>query len=362
MPKVSGSFRFSPYTNRRAVDNVDEHQSEDKQLDQWPKPGGMTDEMTIADTEETSQLFSGYVPSNESGVDSNKIENVPHLVRPFSFWTNLEKCDKLKNWLSVHTFNKIIAMRDGTRMDETGFTLGDRDFQRMYHQARDRCEVASTRDQRVDIIKRAFREASGRMWHRWMFPFGSFVILFDGSGGHLEQEYKQTLRCCSSNPNRYTNPYGVAYADVWYLLNCGPDVAYLERYLTMVRIIVWAKKNGVNLLEFRRYRDGKECTVSKLDELLTLERIQHVLGSTLLHIQVIKASKENNVWGCHANRLTAVRAQFAQEFGLEIEGQCGHIRDTELNGQTLMCADKPVPLDGLTRFFRRATRASEMKR
>ena len=42
------------------------------------------------------------------------------------------------------------------------------------------------------------------------------------------------------------NPYAVACADILYLCNTG---GYLERFVYIVGIIMWAKRNGVNLLQ-----------------------------------------------------------------------------------------------------------------
>jgi hypothetical protein len=253
---------------------------------------------------------------------SQNVEMLEPLVRPYG-------CGPVApgSWLVLRTYQKIIEVRDEMRFDEFGLCIGDRTFKRAYHQAlRDialynaagsqtqtLAQAAGTKGVPVDrvngvsmpnarirnptaAIEHSFAYLLDKHWHRYLLPFGCYFFEPPKSDGQAWSEWKtynspsnrsatsMTTTATSSNVTPYfINPFSVTAADILYLCNTS---GYLDRFLFVVGIILFAKKNDVNLLRHTRKHSDSSYRL-----FVTMEKHIHLFGSLYMHRKVLH---ENN--------------------------------------------------------------------
>lgn len=225
---------------------------------------------------------------------ADKIEMVTPLMRPLgcgpvapSKWVVLRTyqchrsfCQKKGCHCGTKSFydQRIIEVRDETRMDDNGLAIGDRTFKRCYQRAqRDLIASDMLNEPILDralVVEPAFRYITDKLWHRYLFPFGTFMyqVSGNGGGGKFEANWRKYMLTAQRDNNLIMNPYSVAAADVLYLCNTG---GYLDRYLYLIGVILWAKRHGVNLLMHIRpkhSRPGSCHKANRLDRFFTLPR------------------------------------------------------------------------------------------
>lgn len=202
---------------------------------------------------------------------ADKIEMVTPLMRPFG-------CGPVapSRWLVLRTYQRIIEVRDETRMDDNGLAIGDRTFKRCYQRAQrelvDEKMLHESVLDRAGTVEPSFRYITDKLWHRYLFPFGTFIYQVPTNGGKFETNWRKYMLSAQRDNHLVMNPYSVTAADVLYLCNTG---GYLDRYLYLIGIILWAKRHGVNLLMHVRpkhSRPGACHKASRLDRFYTLPR------------------------------------------------------------------------------------------
>ena len=244
-----------------------------------------------------------------------------------------------QDWVVLRTYARIVEMREGTRMDDNGVVLCDRDVKRFYQSGgrpapppdpggqaearggeRDRPSFldrgAPGTVARVAIIEMSFRSMLDKLWHRYMFPFGTFMYNTPpASAGKTETTYRETLQAGRTDAKHVINPYSVALADILYLCN---TAGYLERFAYIMCVILWAKRENCNLLHHRRYHGTEVRRLSRLDQFLTLEKHMHLFGSIWLHIHVMQSNKEQvgGNWNEMVQNLESLGNQLAAEFNV----------------------------------------------
>ena len=295
------------------------------------------------------QLLGGFVPAqNDVAADVARIEMVAPMVRPYG-------CGPVAphDWVVLRTYNRITEMREGVRMDDNGVVLCDRDVKRFYQTAKAAIDPSMTIKHRMTAIELAFRPMLDKNWHRYLFPFGTFCYVAPSSGaGKTETDYRDTLRQ-GLDPRQYINPYSVALADVLYLCNTS---GYLERFVYVIGVLLWAKRNGFNLLHHRRYRGRDVRRMSRLDTFLTLEKHLHVFGSIWLHVHVMQSNKQQvgGNWSEMMLSLETLGRELMAEFNVDRELVEARVKDMTLRTM-------PGSLQPLTNFFRSANRVADAK-
>jgi hypothetical protein len=113
---------------------------------------------------------------------------------------------------------------------------------------------------------------------------------------------------------KYVNPYSVTAADVLYLCN---TIGYLERFIYVLGVILWAKKYGCNLLRFNR-KPGRYHVDSNFRTFISLERFFHVFGSIHMHRKVLMANKQEvgGNWNEMLDVLDRLETKMCQEFAV----------------------------------------------
>jgi hypothetical protein len=140
----------------------------------------------------------------------------------------------------------------------------------------------------------------------------------------------------------------VASADILYLCNTG---GYLERYVYIIGVLIWAKRHGFNLLHHRR--PGRSA--NKLDEYYTLEKHLHIFGSILLHQWVMESNKLDvgGNWGEMMQVLQHLLAEAMADFGIDKNLFEARVRDMTV--KSVMGS-----VSGITTYFSRANRVKEI--
>ena len=294
-----------------------------------------------------------FHPSDDVAGDVRRVEMVAPFLRPYG-------CGPVapSDWVVLRTYQRILEVRDEIRMDDTGLTIGDRTFKRCYQRAmrklQDRAGNRAIESiglpDRARHIEAAFLGMRDKLWHRYLFPFGTFF--FDASQanqGRSERLWKEQMHKAAKDHANVINPYSVAAADVLYLCNTG---GYLERFVYLLGIILWAKRNGFNLLHHRR-PTRSEDSVSKMDLFYTLEKHLHVFGSIWLHVHVMQTNKHDvgGNWNDMLQMLEHLNVDLMGEFGVDKNLCHSRVKDMtveKINGS----------LNTLQNFFPKANRVS----
>lgn len=188
----------------------------------------------------------------------------------------------------LRTYQRIVEVRDEIRMDDSGLAIGDRTFKRCYQLAQSearRLRGSPNLTERASTIEPAFRYISDKLWHRYLFPFGTFMYRMPANPGKMESNWKKYMLDTPRDCNLLMNPYSVTAADILYLCNTG---GYMDRFIYMIGIIMWAKRNGLNLLHHVRpkHNDPSAChKQNKLDHFYTLEKHPGLLPLRTTRIQ-----------------------------------------------------------------------------
>lgn len=292
-----------------------------------------------------------FRPGHDVAKDVGRIEMVASMMRPYG-------CGPVapQDWVVLRNYAKIAEMREGVRMDDQGVTLCDRDFKRCYQAAEAELRPGTTVEQRTATIELAFRPLLDKLWHRYLFPFGTFAYAAPASGaGRTETDYRDTLR---QGDSRYINPYSVAHADILYLCN---TQGYLERFVYIIGILLWARRNNFNLLHHRRYRGGVGANgqlevrrLSRLDQFLTLEKHLHVFGSIWLHLHVMQSNKQQvgGNWSQMMQNLECLGRELMADFNVDRELVEARVKDMTIRSMA-------GSLECLNKFFRGANRVAD---
>lgn len=272
-------------------------------------------------------------------------------------------------------------MREGMRMDDQGVTLGDRDFKRYSQEAMRQIELLTKKtggsdpvklsvEDRVDAIEGAFRPIlavlgcftqkhartlSDKLWHRYLFPFGTYIFeMSNASTSKTEALFKETLMQPRKNASKgtyYMNPFSVCMADILYLCN---TEGYLERFMAILWIILWAKGNGVNLLRHHR-KSKSRPDASRLDQFFTLEKHLHLFGSIWLHRHVMQCNQieVGGNWEVAMNKLNMLEDQLLIAFGVKNKQPFIHSRVKYMT----MCRINSVGT--INAFFQQAGKLSD---
>lgn len=257
------------------------------------------------------QLLNGFWPTDNVAEDIKRIEMVAPFIRPYG-------CGPVApaDWLVLRTYMNILELRDKTRMDDNGLNIGDRTFKRCYQTAME--EMASTSGtmsstKRAEIIQTAFRPVVDKLWHRYLFPFGTFAFKTNATGSSKsEVDFRNELSNKKPGSATVMNKYSVAAADILYMCNTG---GYLERYIYIIGVIMWAKRHGYNLLHHRH----STKSINKLDEFYSLEKHLYVFGSIMLHLWVMESNKLDvgGNWGEMLQVLQHLLTDAISDFGID---------------------------------------------
>lgn len=302
-------------------------------------------------------LLNPFNPTADIAHDVSQLELLTPLVRPYG-------CGPVapEDWMVLRTYGRIIEVRDGLRMDDSAVTVCDRDFKRFYQEAVRSIGSKSDKDSPsfvITTIENNFRGVMDKLWHRYMFPFGSFAYHTNIQGGHSNDlgPYKKHMHMGAATgrdgARLMINPYSVSYADILYLCN---TIGYPQRFLYTTGIILWAKKMGVNLLLHRRYDNNNNMVFNHLDRFYTLEKYLHVFGSIWLHIQVLQSNKWDVGGGWAETRasLEDIYQQMLKEFDVNREL-------LEVCVQNMTLKDVNTNVNFIQSFFRSASRLSDSK-
>ena len=150
------------------------------------------------------------------------------------------------------------------------------------------------------------------------------------------------------------NPYSVTAADILYLCNTG---GYMDRFIYLIGIIMWAKRNGLNLLHHMRPNHSKpgQChKQNRLDHFYTLEKHLHVFGSIALHMWVMETNKQDvgGNWMETLETLHRLNVELTNEFGVDL-----NMIESHTKSMTIRAMNSNIM--GLKQFFVKAARVSE---
>jgi hypothetical protein len=309
---------------------------------------------------------------------ADSVEMLNPLIRPYGCGPVAPQ----ENFV-LRTYDRIIEIRNECRYDKRGLAVGDRTFKRAYQQAmrdiarynraekslRDKADAAEyagvpyrfERDGRNNIhldkdkcpvlvaadgdkhdvdgvlrspamaVRKAFEYVQDKHWHRYLFPFGCFFYHDPKKTEPGWKEWMADMVPCKTG-DLCINPYSVTAADVLYLCN---TVGYLERFVFVLGVILWAKEYGCNLLRYER-RSG---TDNEFRMFVTLERHMHLFGSIHMHRRVLETSK-NDVggnWSEMLELLDRLETKCGQEFGVQKNSLASHFDNMivhKMKGQT----------------------------
>lgn len=291
------------------------------------------------------ELLRGFWPSEDVPSDVKRIENVMPFIRPFG-------CGPMapQEWLVLRTYARIVEVRDEIRMDDTGMAVGDRTFKRCYQTALEDVKSISAGDtkRRGEAIHQAFLPVQDKLWHRYLFPFGTYAVKVSQSNNKPESDVKETM-LVSRDKRSMMNPFSVAAADILYLCN---TAGYLSRFLYIIGVIIWAKNNGCNLLH--HHRQKKRAGSSKLDEYFSLEKHLHFFGSIYLHINVMECNQGQvgGNWNETVTELKRLYQAAASEFGMNLGRFEEQVRDLTIRSVV-------GSFSAVTAFFSKANRVQE---
>lgn len=307
------------------------------------------------------------------------IELLEPLIRPYG-------CGPVApaNWIVLRTYMKIVEWRDEIRMDESGLTIGDRGFKYSYQdclrqiarymaaaaavrEAADKAKwkgVETNNEKEKGLflgplrspefaIRHAFRFFLDRYWHRYLLPFGCFAIEKPSVQGAGWDDWRNHQVAAKNNSGNLMNPCSVTAADILYLCN---TTGYLDRFVYITGIILWAKKKGVNLLRHRSPapRDAGSAT---FDEFMTMEKHVHLFGSLCLHKKVLETNNSyvGGNWTESIKILDILLYESYARFGL-------HPNSLNRDLDNMYVDARVGSLTGMQTFFPNAARLSTDKK
>lgn len=317
MPRVSANSHSGTRTTAARFE-ADGSVKDDRDAEaNWARSRGISyvagKQLSIKD------LLNGFRPTDNVAEDIKKIEMITPFIRPHG-------CGPVapQEWVVLRTYTKILEMRDETRMDDAGMAIGDRTFKRCYQRAMEEMAglsgSAANATRKAEIIQAAFRPLTDKLWHRYLFPFGTYAYKSNTGGiSKYETDYRKFMSVC---PKSIMNKYSVAASDILYLCNTG---GYMERFIYIIGVIMWAKRHGFNLLHHRH----STTSINKLDEFYTLEKHLHVFGSILLHQWVMESNKLDvgGNWGDILVALQGLLSEAIGDFGIDKNTFEARVRD-----------------------------------
>ena len=262
---------------------------------------------------------------------ADNVEMLVPLIRPYGCGPVAPSDD-----LVLRTYDRILEVRNEMRFTEMGLAIGDRTFKRCYQQAlRDMARYnfapdslrkeadkagykgvkfvfdntkhtqggltypgirkASTGDIADGVLRKpeyavqkAFEYLTDKHWHRYLYPFGCFFFEKIPTTTGWKEWAAGLVR--GRNEEYSISPYSVTAADILYLCN---TVGYLERYIYVTGIIVWAKQMGCNLLRYFRRPNSGVTESPSFRRFVTLERHFHLFGSIHVHRRVLEATNKD---------------------------------------------------------------------
>ena len=283
------------------------------------------------------------------------VEMLVPLIRPYGCGPVAPSDDMV-----LRTYDRILEVRNEMRFTELGLAIGDRTFKRCYQQAcRDKARYLNASDAMQKdadkagykgvrfvfdntkhtsdgvtypgirragtgevpdgvlrkpeyAVQKAFEYLSDKNWHRYMFPFACFFYEKAPKTG-MWKDWTAGL-VCGRNEDYSVNPYSVTAADVLYLCN---TIGYLERYIYIIGIILWAKSYGCNLLRFAS-RPGCNTKDTHFRRFVTLERHFYMFGSIHMHRRVLEANRQDvgGNWDEVMERLELLETTCCQNFSV----------------------------------------------
>ena len=292
------------------------------------------------------------------------------IATPHEIAKNVELCNPMvrpygcgpvapAEWIVLRTYQKIIELRDEIRFDTLGIAQGDQTFKRRYQQAmRDirrsqqytsGKKVTPAKGERArkgsslaegemqafwfkndyirtetEAVEHAFRDLKNKYWHRYMFPFACFFFEKQSMGPLIpwvEAGHMLTGNTTSGSGagGLCINPYSVTATDVLYLCN---TAGYLERFVYIIGILLWAKRRGCNLLkhEKSRYMDRKSAPRDQAAiDYFTMEKHFQVFGSIYMHRRVLELNKVDvgGNWNEMLEILDQLESEMMSEWGLD---------------------------------------------
>ena len=287
------------------------------------------------------------------------VEMLVPLVRPYGCGPVAPADD-----IVLRTYDRILEVRNEVRFTELGLAIGDRTFKRCYQQAcRDKARYNSAPDslrREADnakhkgvkfvfdnnkhtfggvtypgirkagagdvpdgvlrkpeyAVQKAFEYLNDKHWHRYLFPVGCFFFEKVPETHQGWKDWKLGLQT-PRNTEFCISPYSVTAADILYLCN---TIGYMERYIYIIGIILWAKSYGCNLLRYFR-RSNCVTTDPHFRRFITLERHFHLFGSIHMHRRVLEANRQDvgGNWDEVMERLEWVETTCCQNFSVQKE-------------------------------------------
>lgn len=293
---------------------------------------------------------------------ADNVEMLVPLIRPYGCGP-LSDADEAV----LRTYDRILEMRNETRFDDRGLSIGDRTFKRMYQQAMrsiSRYSLASPELQKaadaanmdgirivftksihttvVDgkeirhpeirkasdseiadglllspqcAVQHHFKYINDKMWHRYLFPFGCYFVDRPTEMTNGWKEWANGMICPATKMDVLINPYSVLAADVLYLCN---TTGYMERFVYNLNILRWAmESHSCNLLRYYKHDACK--TDAEYRAFVSLERLYHVFGSIHMHKSVIHkySNQVCGPWQAYISDLSDVETALGVAFNIK---------------------------------------------
>lgn len=205
---------------------------------------------------------------------------------------------------------------------------------------------------KVRIIEAAFRPIMDKLWHRIYFPFGTFLYTVTAQ---MPEDFKKCMKgpCNGSQGDgkHLTNPFSVSHADILYMMS---TTGYIKRFTDLCGILVWAMKNGCNLLIHNRFgKRMKKMKRNSLDQFYTLEKYLHVFGSIFLLDEVMEKNCLNTNWELERGYIQKALKGLCEEFSITNT----EIIRSSVKNMTVNVVEGSIV--GIQNFFRQAHRISE---
>lgn len=237
-------------------------------------------------------------------------------------------------WWCLKTYPRILELRDESRMGPQMEALGDRTFKRAY--IRGLKQLTTSGSDKVKVVKSAFQRIIGYpYWHLYMFPFGVTMLKTlnaHGTEGNQTlsnyiknlQEWEHTQKAERQGSvtlcgRGFIQPFAAAAADILYLCNTS---GYLERYVYTLGIVLWCKRQGVNVLQYEKASGSKHLGSAKSSAgrmLLTRERYMYLFGSIVAHRRVMETNRYDvgGNWLEYLDMLQRLENELVDAFGID---------------------------------------------